>query len=95
MDNYKSPDCLSLAVIPCHVKVSTFTKLEHLDRMIIRVTKIQMHIYVPSIKNGSAVAQWLSACLEIEGSGFEALRRHCVVSLSRTQLSLPNTGSAQ
>ena len=43
-------------------------------------------------------AQWLSdRVLELRprGRGFEPQRRHCVVSLSKTHLSLLSTGSIQ
>ena len=43
-------------------------------------------------------AQWLSGRVldsRPRGHGFEPHRRHCVVSLSKTHLSLPSTGSTQ
>ena len=39
---------------------------------------------------------WLSGrILDTKDCGFEAHRRHCVVSLSKTHLALLSTGSAQ
>ena len=43
-------------------------------------------------------AQWLSGRVldsRPKGRGFEPHRRHCVVSLSKTHLSLFSTGSTQ
>ena len=43
-------------------------------------------------------AQWLSGRVLGSGPGgcgFEPLRRHCVVSMSKTHLSLLSTGSTQ
>ena len=48
-----------------------------------------------TIKTG---AQWLSGRvldLKLRGNGFEPHRRHCVVSLSKTHLSLLSRGSTQ
>ena len=48
--------------------------------------------------NHTTGAQWLSGRVldsRPKGRGFEPHRRHCVVSLSKTYLSLLSTGSTQ
>ena len=54
------------------------------------------HLFVLGTQNNHQGAQWLSGRmldLRLRGRGFEPHRHHCVVSLSKTHLSLLRTVS--
>ena len=71
------------------------------DAFSVGALEVKVNLYGSNIryfKTSLMGAQWLSGRvldLRPKGQGFEPDRRHCVVYLSKTHLSLLSTGSTQ